>query len=133
MHNLEVGTDTMQKLQNKALRLCLQRDNRCNVNQLHRDSNTNMLVDRRKTNLCNFMYKRKSNTMLLQERPRQLRRYDAEVFIEHYSNNKTFEHTVKFQGAKIWNNLPIKERNLRSYDGFEKKQKDKLKLNLLAM
>ena len=74
-----------------------------------------MLVDRRKTNLCNFKYKRKSNTMLLQERPRQLRRYEAEVFIEHNSNNETFEHTVKFQGAKIWNNLPIEERNLRSF------------------
>ena len=60
MHNLKVGTyDRMQKLQNKALRLCLQKNNRCNVNQLHRDGNTNMLVDRRKANLCNFMYKRK--------------------------------------------------------------------------
>ena len=79
------------------------------------------------------MYKRKTNNILLQERPRPLRRFEAEVFIEHYSNNKTFEHTVKFQGAKIWNNLPIEERNLRSYDGFKQKQKEKLKLNLLAM
>ena len=47
MHNLKVGSyDRMQTLQNKALRLCLQKDNRCNVNQLHRDGNTNMLVDR---------------------------------------------------------------------------------------
>ena len=76
MHNLKVGTyDRMQKLQNKALRLCLQRDNRSNVIQLHKDSKTNMLVDRRNANLCKFMYKRKSNTSLLQERPRQLRRY----------------------------------------------------------
>ena len=90
MHNLKVATyDRMQKLQNKALRLCLQKDNRCNVNQLHRDGNTNMLVDRRKANLCNFMYKRKEKNMLLQERPRPLRRFEAEVFIEHYSNNKT--------------------------------------------
>ena len=134
MHNLNVGTyDRMQKLQNEALRLCQQKDNRCNVNQLHRDGNTNMLVDRRKANLCNFMYKRKSNNILLQERPRPLRRFEAEVFIEHYSNNQTFEHTVKFQGAKIWNSLPIEERNLRSYDGFKQKQKEKLKLNLLAM
>ena len=40
MHNLKVGTyDRMQKLQNKALRLCLQRDNRSNVILLHKDSN----------------------------------------------------------------------------------------------
>ena len=54
--------------------------------QLHRDGNTNMLVDRRKANLCNFMYKRKSNNILLQERPRPLRRFEAEVFIEHAMN-----------------------------------------------
>ena len=69
--------------------------------------------------------------MVLQERPRQLRRYEAEVFIEHYSNKNTFEHTVKCQGAKILNTLPIEERNLRSYDGFKQKQKEKLKLNFV--
>ena len=95
MHNLKVGMyDRMQKLQNKALRLCLQRDNRSNVILLHKDSNTNMLVDRIKANLCNFMYKRKLNTSLLQEKPRQLRRYEADIFIEYHSNNNTFEHTV---------------------------------------
>ena len=56
MPNLKVGTyDRMQKLQNKALRLCLKRDNRSNVIQLNKNSTTDMLVDRRKTDLCNFM------------------------------------------------------------------------------
>ena len=73
MHNLKVGTyDRMQKIQKKALRLCLRRDNRNNVNQLHKHSNTNMLEDRRKAKLFNFMYMRKSNQTLLQERPKQL-------------------------------------------------------------
>ena len=101
--------------------------------QLHKDSNTNMLVDRRKTILCNFMYKRKSNQALLQERPRQLRRYEADIFIEYHSNNNTFENSVLYQGAQIWNNLTVEERHVRIYDSFKDKQKGKLKLNLLAM
>ena len=62
MHNLSAKTyDRMQKLQNKSLRICLQRQNRCNVRQLHKDSNVNYLEDRRDVNLVNFMYKRKVN------------------------------------------------------------------------
>ena len=70
MHNLKAGTfDRIQKLQKNSLRFCLQRDNRTNVNLLHKYSNTNMLRDRRKTNLCNSIYKRKSNKALLQKDP----------------------------------------------------------------
>ena len=56
------------------------------------------LVDRGEANPCNFMYKRKNNRDLLEERPRQLRRYEADIFIEYHSNNNTF-----FQGANSWN------------------------------
>ena len=44
MHNVSAKTyDRMQKLQNKSLRICLQRQNRCNVR--HKDSNVNYLDD----------------------------------------------------------------------------------------
>ena len=52
LHKISVKTnDKLQKLQNKSLRLCLQRDNRRNVNSLHRDSGVNLIKDRRKVNL----------------------------------------------------------------------------------
>ena len=86
-----------------------------------------MLDDRRDVNLLNFMYKRKSNSLLLQERPRELRKYEADVFTEHYSNNNTFAKSVIHQGAKKWNALPIEEKLLLTLESFKDKQKCKLK------
>ena len=60
LHNIGARTkDKMQKLQNKSLRLCLQRNNRANVPALHRASGVNFVEDRLDVNLLNFMYKRK--------------------------------------------------------------------------
>ena len=98
MHNLSARTyDRMQKLQNKSLRICLQRQNRCNVRQLHKDSDVNYLDQRRDVNLLNFMYKRRENDVLLYRGPRVLRRYEADIFLEHQSNNITFESSVVYQ------------------------------------
>ena len=134
LHNISVKTnDKLQKLQNKSLRLCLQRDNRSNVNSLHRDSGVNLIKDRREVNLLNFMFKRKSNNSLLQVQPRDLRRYNACVFIEYGSNNNIFESCILFQGAQRWNALPVVERNMHTYEGFKLCQKQKLKNKLLAM
>ena len=134
MHNLSAKTyDRMQKLQNKALRICLQRQNRCNVRQLHKDSDVNYLEERRDVNLLNFMYKRKENNVLLHRGQRVLRRYDADIFVEHVSNNNTFESSVVFQGSTKWNRLPVEERRILTQEGFKSKQKLKLRNLLLAM
>ena len=132
LHNISVRTnDKMQKIQNKALRLCLQRDNRANVPLLHKDSGI-YVQDRRDINLLNFMYKRKSNTNLLQTQPRVMRRFEAVLFNEYVRNNKTFESCLLFQGAQKWNALSVKERNEPSFEGFKSLQKNKLKNILLA-
>ena len=90
MHSLKVATyDKMQKLLNKALQICLQRNNGCSVRKLHKDGNVSWL-DRSDINVLNFMYKRQSNSSLLQERPKELRRFEADIFIEHHSDNNTF-------------------------------------------
>ena len=134
MHNLSIKTyDRMQKLQNKSLRICLQRPNRSNVRQLHKDGNVNYLNDRRDTNLLNFMYKRRGNNALLQRGLRNLRRYEADIFVEYQSNNNTFESCVAFQGALKWNRLPVEERGMLTLEGFKSRQKEKLRNLLLAM
>ena len=134
LHNIRARqNDKMQKLQNKALRLCLQRNNRANVPQLHKDSGVNYVLDKRDANLRNFMFKRKCNTNLLQSQPRNLRRFDAFLFKEYVSNNKSFESCILYQGAQKWNALTVKERNEPTYDGFKAAQRQKLKNQLLAM
>ena len=134
LHNISVRTkDKMQKLQNKALRLCLQCDNRAHVPLLHKDSGVNLIKDRMDINLLNFMFKRKGNLSLLQPQPRELRRYEACVFKEYISNNRTFESCVAFQGAQKWNLLSVEERNEPTYEGFKIRQRQKLKNKLLGM
>ena len=125
LHNIRAKT--------KAIRLCLQRHNRAHIPYLHRDSNVNSVEDRMTTNLLNFMYKRKCNTNLLQVQPRELRRYEACLFVEYISYNTTFKSCVAYQGAQKWNALPVRLRNEPTYEGFKSQQKQKLRNNLLAM
>ena len=46
--------DKLQKLQNRALRICLAQDGRSNVNDLHNTCNINKLEQRRDTHLLNY-------------------------------------------------------------------------------
>ena len=79
------------------------------------------------------MYKRRGNNALLQRGPRNLRRYEADIFVEYQSNNNTFESCVAFQGAIKWNRLPVEERGMLTLEGFKSRQKEKRRNLLLAM
>ena len=48
----------LQKLQNRALRICIEAEGRTSVNMLHNTCYVNKLDDRRVTHLLNFVYKR---------------------------------------------------------------------------
>ena len=119
-------TDKLQKLQNRALRICLALDGRSNVNELHNTCNVNKLHHRRQAHLLNFSYYRAQDHNFLKEGNRELRRYAAPVMNEPQSNNKSFERSMLFQCAKNWNVLPVLERSIGSAKEFKKKQKCKL-------
>ena len=75
-------TDKLQKLQNRASRICLTRDGRSNVNELHNTCTVNKLSNRREAHLLNFVYKRALNMEYVQEGNRNLRRFDATIMKE---------------------------------------------------
>ena len=91
------SADKLQKLQNRALRICFAREGRTNVNELHNTCNINKLRQRTDTHLLNFMYKRAHMTEYTQDG--NLQRFDTPVITEIKSNNKSFERSVLFQGA----------------------------------
>ena len=125
--NISLKTiDKLQKLQNRALRICLAVDGRRNVDELHNTCNINKLTHRRHAHLLNFSFRRSQDDQFLKEGNRELRRYEAPIMIEYKSNNKSFERSLLFQCAKNWNELPIPERNILSAKEFKKKQKVKL-------
>ena len=104
--------DKLQKLQNRALRICLALDGRSNVDELHNTCNINKLIDRRQAHLLNFSYYRAHDEQFLKEGNRELRKYDAPIMREPKSNNKSFERSLLYQCAKNWNKLPIPEHNI---------------------
>ena len=118
--------DKLQKLQNRALRVCLALDGRSNVNDLHNTCNINELTHRRHTHLLNFAYHRAQDAHFLKDGNRELRRYDAPVLKELHSHNKSFERSLLFQTAKNWNALPALDRNIGTITEFKRKQKCKL-------
>ena len=122
--NINLKTiDKLQKLQNRALRLCLALDGRSNVNELHNTCNINKLVHRRHTHFLNFAYNRAQDHTYLKEGNRELRRYDAPILYEHKSDNKYFERSLLFQCALNWNVLPAADRNIQTIGKFKWNQK----------
>ena len=116
----------LQILQNRALRICLNRDSRYHVNLLHSESNIPLLTNRRDTHVLNFVYPRSRIAKYLKPEIRPLRLYTAPVMNEIPSNNIPFERSLLYQGARRWNMLPVDERNIPNHKSFKKKQKLKL-------
>ena len=116
----------LQILQNRALRICLNKDSRYHVNLLHSESNIPLLTNRRNTHILNFIYPRSKIAIYLKPEVRPLRLYTAPVMTEIPSNNMPFERSLLYQGARRWNLLPIDERNIPNHISFKKKQKLKL-------
>ena len=122
--NITTGTkQKLQKMQNRALRICMEAEGRTNVNMLHNTCNVNKLDDRRKTHLLNFVYKRAQNAEYQHMGIRALRRYEAPILKEIKSNNKYFERSIIYQGALHWNILDVETRAIATSTAFKKCQK----------
>ena len=115
--------DELQKLQNRAIRLCLGHHNRYNVDLLHHEANTPKLEPRRCCHLINFVYPRSRDPYYVRYINRNLRNFDAPVLKEITPNNTTLTRSIAYQGAIHWNILPVVERNIPDYKHFKNVQK----------
>ena len=115
----------LQSLQNNALRLCLCKDSRYNVNLLHSESKIPVLKHKQQTQLLNFVYPRSSEDIYIKTSNRSLRLYVAPVMIEIKSNNASFERSILYEGARKQNLLSADERNIQDHSSFKYKQKQK--------
>ena len=121
------ATDKWQKLQNRALRICLKSARREPTENLHREAVIPLLSDRRLALLRNFMFKRKESGKFLDLTPPRTRVHDAITFRTVNPTNKSFERSIYFKGAREWNNLDINTRNLPTLALFKQHQKCWLK------
>ena len=70
-------TGRLQILQNKCLRICLSKDSKSGSHKL---ADTAFLKDRREAHVNNFMYVRRGNKSLLNNRESRTRAHDAPLF-----------------------------------------------------
>ena len=116
----------LQKLQNRALKLCLCKNALYNTNLLHTEAVVSKLDARRKCHIVNFAYARADNPRYVREYDRNLRAGDAPLLYEPFSRCESFRRSVVYQCAIHWNALPAVERNIMNYDSFKAKQKAKI-------
>ena len=116
----------LQTAQNRILRTCLYEDRAANTNMLHRNCNISKLQDRRLLHLNLFMYKQKLNVNIVNNRNIRTRAHDALLFTTVKPNNEKYKRNVFYKGALLWNNLPVVERNIPTYEKFKTVQKQKL-------
>ena len=123
----EKSLDKLQKMQNRALRICLKAPLLTSVKSLHLVANVPLLVNRRQAHLLNFMYKRKSNTNYLANKGRNTRLFEGTVLNSILARNKTAKRSTYIKGAIAWNMLPARVRNIPTYEAFKNHQKEWLK------
>ena len=121
------STDKLQKLQNRALRICLNSGPRNSRNTLHVQAEIPLLEFRRISHLRNYMYKRKENPVYIENAQVNTRRHDAVMVKSVQANYTLVERSIFCKGAKEWNNLDLNQRNIPTFERFKAFQKRWLK------
>ena len=120
--------DKMQRLQNRALRICTLNPRLHPTALLHRENNLNYLHERRHAHIYNLAYKRTFYNRLLETNIIQTKLHDAKVLTMYIPRRAQFKRSIMYKCAYSWNALPAEERNIESYERFKERQKTKLKV-----
>ena len=113
-------------LQNRALRICLNTNNKQHISNLHNRTNLPLLQDRRVCHLNIYAFSRIKQTNYLDKTPLRTRRRDAPVLKSFKSNFKVIDRSVYLQTATAWNNMDIDIRKIEDQDRFKSIQKNLL-------
>ena len=120
--------ERLQKLQNRALRIYLNANNKQHINNLHNISNVPMLKDRRYYHLSIYAYTRTKLEDYVDIRPIITRRRTAPLLKSYKSNYKVVDRSVYLQTSSIWNSMDADTRNIEDIENFKVLQKTKLNL-----
>ena len=123
---LNKDKEKLQKLQNKCLKICMGKFRRYSNDAIHKLANVPFLKDRREAHVLNFMYIRKSNVRLLNNREIRTRAHDAPLFEVNVPRCEAYKRSLGYFGAVSWNNLPPNIRNTASFLAFKHIQKLKM-------
>ena len=119
--------ERLQRLQNHALRICINAPPRESTDLLHELCNVPRLHERRLTHIRNISYKRSRDRRYIEIQTRNTRYHDATVLKAFIPRNKVAERSVLYNCAKEWNSLSPNIRNIDTYERFKAEQKRWLK------
>ena len=117
----------LQRLQNRALRICLQKVGYCSITGLNSEAKVAFLKDRRYSHMCNLMYKRQTMSEYVDERVIPTRGRNATIMSVPMPHNETFKRSVIYNGSVIWNALDVEVRNIDTHEKFKYNRKQWLK------
>ena len=119
MGGSENGLSKLQKLQNRALRICVDIHHYIPTILLHQQADVPNLVTRRSCNLKKYMYKQKNDFDLIKIPIRNTRLNDAVIFNTVRPNIEKFKCNPLYKGAVLWNSLSVELRNCEDYTSFK--------------
>ena len=117
--------DKLQKLQNRGLKICFGHGTGMSTDELHIEAVISKLHERRISHICTFMFKQQNNDVLVDVRDIRTRAHDALLFLTKQPHCEKYKQNVYYHGARCWNSLPVKERNIIEYVNFKTVQKKK--------
>ena len=111
--------EKLQRLQNRALKLCLGFHKREDTEMVHRSAKVPLLENRRRSHVYNFMFKRKEMKYNLDVPTIGTRSADSPRFILPNPNLECYKRSLEYSGAKAWNNLPKELKLIPNYLSFK--------------
>ena len=122
----EADLDRLQRLQNRALKICLNSNRHESTEYIHRQTKVPLLDNRRKNHLLSYMYKQKDLGINLDIPRINTRSADAPRFVLRQPNLSCYKRSVEYEGAKAWNRLPNSLKLTPNYLSFKNKINRKL-------
>ena len=116
-------TNKLQRLQNRALKICLKLPPRSSTAQIHLTAEVNYLADRRNTHLLKYAYKKCEVADNRLEHRRATRAQDAPLLKYVHAKKAIAKRSVEFKAERAWNALPPEKRSFDTYEAFSKDQK----------
>ena len=120
MGGLSANLSKLQRLQNRALRICLNIHHYLPTILLHQQTKVPNLVTRRSSNLKKYMFKQKENEELVQIPVVNTRLHDAITFKTVRPKIEKYKKNPLYRGALLWNSLSSNVRNIEDYPEFKR-------------
>ena len=76
--------------------------------------------------MYNFMYRQQVNVHRLDLRRIYTRRRDAVILKVKRPNCEKYKNNIFYYGSELWNKLPVKTRNIESYEEFKSLKRNQM-------